>query len=553
MGEGWSDFFTLATTAKSTDIASKRRTIGNYILRQDETGRGVRNFPYSVDMEVSPYTYEDVWTASVPHGVGAAWAAYLWDIYWGFIDQYGFDEDPFKGNGGNNKAIQLVMDAMKLTPCNPGFLDGRDALLKADEILYGGAHQCLIWEMSSRRGLGHLADQGQANINADGKASFIDYPPCIQSLKVVKHATDVVDPGGIIDYTILIDDQLANGLSIVPGSNSMNYETSGNTVSFKVPQIPSGDTILITYQAIVPADLFSVQQIYDDMETGDASWDFINREGTGIWELDNALSNSGSFAWSVPNTAEENDQILEYNKSIAVTGDLPVLRFYQFLAVQHGFDGGILEISNDGGNGWQPVPESMFLRNGYTGPLRYDALSIPNLRGFYGLTEQFIPTYVDLSDYLGQNIHIRFRFGSNNFVGNLGWIIDDFEIMDLKRFKTEICVRADGIASSCTETTNEGTFIESDLSTPVTEVDNSYSLQVFPNPSTHELIINNDQLIHPFQQLEVFNNQGVKILDQRIEDAQLPIKISTQDWSAGFYWITLRGKGGIVTEKIIKN
>ena len=566
MGEGWSDFFTLVTLVKSTDDRNKPRTVGNYILRQDENGRGVRNYPYAYDMTISPYTYEDVWTAPVPHGVGAVFAAFLWDIYWGFVDLYGFDEDPFKGTGGNNKAIQLVMDGMKLTPCSPGFIDGRNALLQADQVLFQGAHQCLIWEMAARRGLGFNADQGLSTINADGKVSFETLPACITSIKVIKTATDIVDPGGIIDYEItvynhldqtaqnvVVQDVLANGLAIVANSASAFYTREGNTLTFTIPSLSSGDSLSITYRAIVPAEAFSIQQIYEDMESGDAKWDFINREGSDIWELDNTLPRSGEFAWFVPNTVEENDQILEYNQPIPVQGDLPVLRFYHFINVQHGFDGGILELSNDGGNNWIPVPGEDFLRNGYPGPLRYDALSIPNLMGFYGTSNQYQPVYLDLSAYKGENIYLRFRFGSNNFIGQLGWIIDDFEIMDLKRYKTEVCVRADGISPVCTMTSNEGTFVESDLSTPVITQQLNTNIHIYPNPNREAFNLEIDDSVLPVRQLEIFNSQGVLIYAQALENLDRRWRISTRDWKAGFYWIVLHGESGIITEKLIKN
>jgi hypothetical protein len=35
----------------------------------------------------------------------------------GFIAEYGFDSDIYYGTGGNNKAIQLVMDGLKLINC----------------------------------------------------------------------------------------------------------------------------------------------------------------------------------------------------------------------------------------------------------------------------------------------------------------------------------------------------------------------------------------------------------------------------------------------------
>ena len=46
----------------------------------------------------------------------------------------------------------------------PGFVDGRDAILQADQILYGGVHECLIWEAFAARGCGFSANQGDPDI-----------------------------------------------------------------------------------------------------------------------------------------------------------------------------------------------------------------------------------------------------------------------------------------------------------------------------------------------------------------------------------------------------
>ena len=74
--------------------------------------------------------------------------------------------------GGNNLAIQLVMDGMKLQPCGPGFVTGRNAILQADQLLTGGENQCAIWRGFAKRGLGFSASQGTvASIN-DGVQAF---------------------------------------------------------------------------------------------------------------------------------------------------------------------------------------------------------------------------------------------------------------------------------------------------------------------------------------------------------------------------------------------
>lgn len=100
----------------------------------------------------------------------------LWDLTWEFIDTYGFDADLYNGDGGNNKVMQLVIDGLKIQACEPGFIDGRDAILQADELLNDGANQCLIWEVFARRGLGYSAEQGSTNNRYDQTEAF-DMPP----------------------------------------------------------------------------------------------------------------------------------------------------------------------------------------------------------------------------------------------------------------------------------------------------------------------------------------------------------------------------------------
>jgi hypothetical protein len=47
------------------------------------------------------------------------------------------------GGGGNVIAMKLVTEGMKLQPSSPGFIDGRNAILQADQVLYNGAHACV--------------------------------------------------------------------------------------------------------------------------------------------------------------------------------------------------------------------------------------------------------------------------------------------------------------------------------------------------------------------------------------------------------------------------
>ncbi|MDG2153155.1 MAG: T9SS-dependent M36 family metallopeptidase [Crocinitomicaceae bacterium] len=230
MGEGWSDWFGLMLTIESGDIGTDIRGIGTYAIGEPTNGNGIRPAPYSTDLSVNNYTYDasnNAGAISQPHGVGFVWCTMLWDLSWALIDDYGYDADLYNGTGGNNIAMALVIEGLKLQPCNPGFVDGRDAILQADQMLYGGAHQCLIWQVFAARGLGYSADQGSSNSRTDQTEAF-DLPPACQAPTVAPAASFSynTDCSGEVAFTDLSTN--------TPDSWSWNFG-DGNTSSLENP------------------------------------------------------------------------------------------------------------------------------------------------------------------------------------------------------------------------------------------------------------------------------------------------------------------------------
>jgi hypothetical protein len=167
MGEGWSDFFGLWMTTRPGDIGSNRRYIATYDNGTPlATGPGFRSKPYTTDMSATGnnYTYAQLGSGtgkfSETHDVGEIWTTVLWDLNWAMINKYGYNADFYSPNGGNNKALKLVLDGCKLQVCQPGFLDGRDAILRADSATNRAANADLIWNVFARRGMGYSARQG---------------------------------------------------------------------------------------------------------------------------------------------------------------------------------------------------------------------------------------------------------------------------------------------------------------------------------------------------------------------------------------------------------
>lgn len=82
---------------------------------------------------------------------------------------------------GNSLMVQLVLDAMKLQQCRPGFFEARDAIIQADQILTGGENFCDLWLAFAEKGLGVDATvQGRTpwggGIRKDVRTSFYVTP-----------------------------------------------------------------------------------------------------------------------------------------------------------------------------------------------------------------------------------------------------------------------------------------------------------------------------------------------------------------------------------------
>ncbi|MDB5226066.1 MAG: putative metalloprotease, partial [Bacteroidota bacterium] len=222
MGEGWSDFIALALTHKPADTRTTQRGIGTYVVGEAPTDPGIRSYPYTTDMAVNPITYATLPTlpcqtdilgncianSAEVHDQGEVWTEMLWEMYWNLIDKYGYSSNVYSGTAGaatttagNLRAIKLVIAGLTYQPCSPGFVDGRNAILKADSILYAKADYCEIWRAFAKRGLGAGAKQGSSANSDDGTAAY-DLPASCSGATAAFTASDTtVCAGGTLTFT----------------------------------------------------------------------------------------------------------------------------------------------------------------------------------------------------------------------------------------------------------------------------------------------------------------------------------------------------------------
>lgn len=571
MGEGISDFFSLVTTVKPGDSGEMGRGIGTFAQREDVDGGGIRRYPYSTDMTINPLTYKDIVGQGV-HATGEVWTLCLWEMYWLLVEEYGFDNDLFEGTGGNNIAVALAMEGMKLTSCSPGFVDARDGVLAADFLLYNGANQCLIWKAFAKRGLGENADQASNFDNADGTENFDRPIECLDEIQIEKTVNELINPGDDIDVVIDIrnykqsistnvnvTDEIPTGATVIPTSIVGSGTVSGNTITFELGDMGVEEVTQVSYTLETDPNIKSIAIFNDDQEGDpDVHWDIEFLNGTSIFDIrDDSLAHSGEKAWFVQDVGLENDQTLFAVDPIAVTGTQPVLRFYHWYDTEAGADGGLLEISKDGGTVWEQVGPSMF-RHEYPRGLQYGTLVIPFLSAFSGQSsgggEDFVATYVDMSDYIGEDIFFRFRFASDDNTSGKGWFIDDVTFMDMKNYEGVACVTSDEGDNNCTSIEERGTVVNPEGIVATKDLfKTNMEVNVFPNPAQDILNIQvlNDK--YADASVQVLTIDGKEMMDKSfsVVDGLQTMSVNVAGLPAGMYFVKVSTDEGIVVEKVM--
>ncbi len=553
-GEGWSDWFGLILATDQTRTANERRGIGTYALGQPTTGDGIRTYPYSRDMAINPHTYGDVPNSAIPHGVGSIWCAAIWDLYWNMIDQDGFDPDIYNGTGGNNKAMQLVMDGIKFQACNPSFIDSRDGVLAADVANYNGANECLIWSTFARRGIGHAATPG-------GNEAFDLAPSCLATLKIEKTAVEVAEAGSIMTYTfnvindiaitqtnVMIVDTLPPGVTFVAGSGSCSGTTiSGNIVTIPVGNMQTATSLTCSFDVEIALTPVTTVIFEDDMEAGGANWESTAGAGATLWVLNNANPNSGSMAWFAEDVATTSDQYLDTDSPITISGTLPALSFMHWYDTEATWDGGVVEFSIDNGATWIDMGPYMS-KNGYNSKIQTNQASpISDRDAFSGNSGAYINTVIDLSGWNGATGIFRFRLGTDGAVAGNGWYIDDIKLVDLYTVTNSACVRTDQNNFACSSVT---TTIEADVSTSNQEIEPLSGVKVFPNPTDNILNVEFRETLNNVT-FEVISVDGKVLSEKSIDQTNNVQTIDVSGLIPGIYMLNITSDQGKVLQKFI--
>ena len=444
MGEGWSDYYALmftqnwATSTLTTGFNSPRG-VGNYAVGQTTTATGIRSQRYCTNWSVNNKRY----AATIPtesHDRGEIWCAALWDMTWNIINQVGVINPNLydtSSTGGNAIALKLVTLGMKLQPCSPGFIDGRDAILQADQILYGGAHQCAIWEAFRRRGMGAFASQGSSGSVTDQVADFTIGSATLaltQSVTQVPEGQNVTyyntittsQCGGITNF--ILTDTLPTNVTYVSGGS---YNSSNRVVSFSITQAAGLTQVYSFIVNVNNGAYYPTINLFEDTVNSNvvpAIWT-ATTNSTASWTVSSARSFSPNRSYFSSNLDTLSDERLTLTTPISLGSNPPKLTFRHWYNSESTYDGGVLEASIDGGTTWTDM-EPNIISGGYIATM--DASTILSGRNAWsgGSNNKFIKTKVNLLPYANKNLKIRFRFSSDVGTNLEGWYVDDIAIKD---------------------------------------------------------------------------------------------------------------------------
>lgn len=451
MGEGWSDYYGLMFTQDwvNSNVNSgftNPRPIGTYVLNQATNGAGIRTQKYCTDFSVNNLVY----SASLPsevHDLGEIWCATLWDMTWNIIQQENVINPnlyDLSGGGGNTIALKLVTEGLKLQPCSPGFITARDAIITADINLYGGVHVCAIKEAFRRRGMGVGASQGSSSSVTDqvpsfkGETSFTLLQNNITSTPEGQNITYInrVITGPCDSYSnYVIRDTLPANVFFVSATAGGTYDAANRVVSWTINQ---ASNLTQDYNFVVhvkTGSYYPTVELLNETVAGaaiPASWTASSTTSTQ-WVTSTTQSHSATRSFFSSDIAVISDQILATTSSISLPATPMTLSFWHYYNSEATYDGGVVEISTNGGGSWSDVGAANYILNGYNANISPSYGSpIASRPAFSGNSGGFLQSKVSLGAYVNQpNVKLRWRFGSDNGVAATGWYVDDILLQDV--------------------------------------------------------------------------------------------------------------------------
>ena len=177
----------------------------------------------------------------------------------------------------------------------------------------------------------------------------------------------------------------------------------------------------------------------DDVESGPGYWTTAGGTGANLWSIVTTASHSPTHSWFVADPSSVSDQRL----ATVAAGNIPAgftLSFWDRYNTETsgtpgtGYDGHVLEYSLNGttwvdilaGTGPIPANANRITQNPYNATISTGFQSpLAGRQAWSGDNLAFQEMRVDMADFAGQSVYLRWRFASDNSVADVGVWIDD--------------------------------------------------------------------------------------------------------------------------------
>jgi len=455
---------------------------------------GIRRVPYSTNFAKNPLTFRHIANGqtitgapiafgadgannSQVHNTGEVWSTMLWECYTSLLRDTLGGSPRLTFAQARQRMQDYLVGGYKLTPNAPTLLEARDAVLAA---AYAGdpTDFTKCFEGFARRGAG-LRATGPDRFSTTNIPVVESYAIGGDLAFVSATLTDTVTnciPDGVLDnaetgrITVTLRNVGTSALTATtgtisttnpnisfPGGTSLTFpssqpfgttaasldvalngpasiQTLNFTLSFSDPgsAFPGAQNVNLSFRANY--DDVPNQSATDDVESSNVRWTATGNPSLVInpWRRIEVTATDHRFLG--PDTDGTSDQyLISPVLNVASTGSFSFTFRHRFsfeIAGTTRFDGGVIEISTNGGSSWTDIGASASPT--YNGVLVAGTSNNPlaGRSAYSGVSTGYPTTFTTVTvnlgtAYQGQNVLVRFRIGTDQSVGGPGWDIDD--------------------------------------------------------------------------------------------------------------------------------
>jgi MYXO-CTERM domain-containing protein len=492
MSEGWGDFTALHMVLREEDNLDGAFPIAVYA--SNDGYFGVRRAPYATDTTKNGFSFRHIAAGAAlpthplglgsgdanddPHNAGEIWALMLFEAYISLIRQEEGGTRVYTFEQARRLMSDYVVAGLKITPTDPTYTEQRDAILAAAYARNEADMLSLAQGFVRRGGGGCAVAPARYSDDFVGVVESFDLksPVAISALSVNDELSSC-DSDGILDAGErgLVTIEVTNaGLVPLVGSTA-TISSSNPNITFPNGQsrtlgdIPPLGRAIVTVEVALADGLTDIESLeltarvdnaeacevtvskvegsrinvdevpstVDTVESATPSWEKTGELAGAVWERANI--DSINHAWHGADLARGSDTSLE-SPALEVNATDPFVitlqHRYSFDASDGFFwDGGVIEISDDGGASWQDISE--FVDPGYGGaiPDIFGPLPLAGRNAFVAESPSWPAQDTLVLDFgtalAGRTVKIRFRISTTASDGDFGWELDNIEIQGI--------------------------------------------------------------------------------------------------------------------------